>query len=176
MHLLIFMDSLRASIVWMIWVVIFGLAAYLLWASRRVLGWRRISLRVAGTLMAIVFVCASLVLGVGVLLGADPPREHTAFISATGDRVALLSHSSLRDSAATQVSVKQGCCRRSIAYEYFGDGDDYMDGHSVQWKDDHHLAIRFAVDPTGQQTCQPFVGDVIVSCEPQPDPTLQPKR
>jgi hypothetical protein len=65
-------------------------------------------MRVAGTLLAIVFVGALLVLGVGILMGADPPREHTGFISATGERVTLLSHSSLRDSAATQVSVKQG--------------------------------------------------------------------
>gem|GEM_PF-4593636 len=102
--------------------------------------------------------------------------KHTVFASATGARVALLSHSSLRDSAATQVSVKQGCCRRFIAYEYFGDGDDYMDGRSVTWIDDHHLVIRFAVDPTGQQKCHPYAGDVIVSCEPYPDPTVQPNR
>ena len=130
-------------------------------------------MRVAGAFLAFVFLCASLVLGVGVLAGADPPREHTAFLSVTGQRVALLSHSSLRDSAATQVSVKVGCCRKFIAYEYFGDGDDYMDTTSVRWTDDHHLAIRFAVDPTGQQTCRPKVRDVIVSCEPHPDPTLQ---
>ena len=168
------MDNLRAGVVWAIWFLILGLAAYIVWTSRMVLGWRKVGLRVAGTLLAIVFVCASLIFGIGVLMGADPPREHRAFISATGRRVALLSHSSLRDSAATRVSVKQGCCRRLIVYDYFGDGDDYMEGRSVQWVDDYHLAVRFAVDPTGQQTCHPYVGDVIVSCEPHPDPTARP--
>ena len=170
------MDGLRSDVVWFTWTVILVLALYLIWAPKITRGWRKNAMHVAGTLLAIVFGCASLVLGLGILMGADPPREHIGFISATGDRVALLSHSSLRDSAATQVSLKQGCWRRLIAYEYFGDGDDYMDGHSVQWIDDHHLAIRYAVDPTGRQTCRPSVGDVIVSCEPHPDPTLQPKR
>ena len=169
------MDDLRAAVVWMVWAAILALALYLIWAPKILRGWRRNAMRVAGTLLAVVFVCISLVLGVGVLMGADPPREHTGVISATGARVALLSHSSLRDSAATQVSVKQGCCRRFIAYEYFGDGDDYMNGRSVWWTDDHHLAIRFAVDPTGQQTCRPRVGDVTVLCQPQPDPTTPPK-
>ena len=169
------MDGLRAGVVWIVWTVILGLALYLIWAPKLVRGWRKSAMRVAGTLLAIVFVCASLVLGAGFLMVADPPREHTGVVSAIGGRVALLSHSSLRDGAATKVSVKQGCCRRFIAYEYFGDGDDYMDGRSVQWIDDHHLAIRFAVDPTGQQTCRPKVGDVNVSCQPQPDPTKPPK-
>jgi len=169
------MDGLRAGVVWIIWAVILGLTLYLIWAPKIMRGWRKTAMRVVGALLAIVFVCVSLVLGVGILMGADPPREHTGFTSLTGERVALLSHSSLRDAAATQVSVKQGCCRRFIAYEYFGDGDDYMDGRSVQWIDDHHLAIRYALDPSGQQICRPYVGDVIVSCEPHPDPTTQPK-
>ena len=174
MHFLIFMDGLRGDVLWIIWATMLGLPVYLIWAPKIARGWRKNVMRVAGTLLAVVFGCLSLVLGVGILMGADPPREHQGFISATGVRVALLSHSSFRDAAASQVSLKQGCCRRFIAYEYFGDGDDYMDGRSVQWIDDHHLAIRFAVDPTGQQTCHPKVGDVTVSCEPRPDPTNQP--
>ena len=174
MHFLIFMDGLRADVLWIIWAATLGLTVFLIRAPRIARGWRKNMMRVAGTVLAVVFACASLVLGVGILMGATP-REHKRFSSATGERVALLSHSSLRDSAASQVSVKQGCCPRFIAYEYFGDGDDYMDGRSVQWIDDHHLAIRFAVDPTGQQICRPKVGDVIVSCEPHPDPTTPPQ-
>src|ERR1700722_8981403 len=135
MQFLIFMDSLRAGVVWIIWAAILGLAFYLIWAPKIMRGWRKTAMRVVGALLAIVFVCVSLVLGIGTLMGADPPREHTGFTSPTGERVALLSHSSLRDGATTQLSVKQGCCRRFIAYDYFGDGDDYMDGRSVQWID-----------------------------------------
>ena len=169
------MDDLRTGFVWITWVVLFGLILYLIRAPKIALSWLKTSMRVVGSLLAVLFVCASLVLGLGILMGGDSTREHTGFTSATGNRVALLSHSSLRDSAATQVSVKSGCCRRLIAYEYFGDGDDYMDGNSVQWIDDHHLTIRYAVDPTGQQTCRPHVGDVIVSCKPHPDPANWPK-
>jgi hypothetical protein len=175
MHFLIFMDGLRTDVVWITWAVLLGLALYLIRAPKMVRSWQKNAMRGVGMLFLVVFVCVSLVLGVGVVLGADPPREHIGFISASGARVALLSHSSLRDGAATQVSVKEGCCRRLIAYEYFGDGDDYMDGGSVQWVDDHHLAIRYAVDPSGQQTCRPRIGDVMVSCEPHPDPSPPPK-
>jgi hypothetical protein len=174
MQFLIFMDGLHAGVVWIIWAMILGLAFYLIWAPKIMRGWRKTAMRVVGALLAIMFVCVSL--GVGTLMGADPPREHTGFTSPTGARVALLSHSSLRDGAASQVSVKRGCCRRFIAYEYFGDGDDYMDGRLVQWIDDHHLAIRYALDPSGPQICRPYVGNVIVSCEPHPDPTTQPKH
>jgi hypothetical protein len=175
MHFLIFMDGLRADVLWIIWAMMLGLPVYLIWAPKIARGWRKNVMRVAGTLLAIVFVCASLVLGLGILMGADPPREHKGFTSATGERVALLSHSTLRDASATEIAVKQGCCRRLIAYEYFGDGDDYMDGTSVRWIDDHHLVIRYVLDPTGQQTCRPKVGDVIVSCVPHADSTAQPQ-
>ena len=111
------MDGLRTGVVWIIWAEIFGVAFYLIWAPKMVRSWRKNAMRVAGTLLGIVFVCGSRVLGLGIVIGADPPSEHTGDISATGKKVALLSHSSLRDSAATQVSVKQGCCRRYIAYE-----------------------------------------------------------
>jgi len=172
---LIFMDGLRADVLWLIWAMMLGLTMYLIWAPNIARGWRKNVMRVAGTILAIGFVCASLGLGLGILMGADPPREHRGFTSATGDRVALLSHSTLRDASETEISVRQGCCRRLIAYEYFGDGDDYMDGASVRWMDDHHLVIRYVVDPTGHQTCRPKVGDVIVSCLPHADSTVQPK-
>jgi hypothetical protein len=73
LHFLIFMDGLRADVVWITWAVILGLALYLIWAPKIARGWRKNAMRVAGTLLAIVFVCASLVLGVGILMGADPP-------------------------------------------------------------------------------------------------------
>lgn len=169
------MDGLRADVTLLIWATMQGLLVYLIWAPEIARSWRKNAMRVVGTLLAILFVCASLLLGFGILVGADPPREHKGFNSATGDRVALLSHSTLRDSSATEIAVKQGCCRRLIAYDYFGDGDDYMDGASVRWIDDHHLAIQFVVDPTGKQTCRPKIGDVIVSCRPRPNPTPLPK-
>ena len=40
-----------------------------------------------------------------VVLG-DPPRQRFVFIAADGSRVALLSHSELRDEAATEVTIK----------------------------------------------------------------------
>jgi hypothetical protein len=174
MLFLIFMDGLRTDLVWTTWTVLLGLAAYLIRTPKMVRSWRKTAMRVVGTVLLVVFVSVSLVFAVGIFLGADSPREHIGFISMSGARDALLSHSSLRDGAATQVSVKEGCCRRFIAYEYFGDGDDYMDGNSVQWIDDHHLAIRYALDSSGQQTCHPYVGDVTISCEPRPDPFPEP--
>ena len=124
MQFLIFMDGLRADALWMILATMLGLPVYLIWAPKMARGWRKNAMRAAGALLAIVFVCASLALGLGILMGGDPPREHKGFTSATGERVALLSHSTLRDASATEIAVKQGCCRRLIAYEYFGDGDD----------------------------------------------------
>src|SRR5260370_18477544 len=60
------------------------------------------------------------------------PRGHTCH--ATGARVALLW-----DSAATRVAVKaDSCCGRYIAYDYQGDGDDYMGANSINWIDDHN--------------------------------------
>lgn len=175
MHFLISWTVCRAGVVWIIWAVILGMVLYLILAPGIGHSWRKKVMRGAGALLAIVFVCASLMFDAGILMGAAPPREHTGFTSATGERVAFLSCSSLRDSAATQVSVKTRMLSQTYSLEYFGDGDDYMDRRSVQWIDYHHLAIRYAIDSTGQQTCHPHVGDVIVSCEPHPDPTTQPK-
>jgi hypothetical protein len=172
MHFLPFMDGLRADFVWIIWAALFGLALYLIRAPNIVRSWLKIAIRVVGTFLLLVLVCVSLVFA--VFLSTDPPRAHVGFTSPSGARDALLSHSSLRDGAATQLSVKEGCCRQLIAYEYFGDGDDYMDGSSVQWIDDHHFVIRYAINPSGRQTCHPSVGDVTISCEPHPDPSPKP--
>jgi hypothetical protein len=174
MLFLTFMDGVRADLAWITWAVLLGLAVYLIRAPKMVRSWRKTAMRVVGAVLLVVFVCVSPVFAVGGFLGADPPREHIGFISPSSARDALLSHSSLRDGAATQVSVKERCCRRFIAYEYFGDGDDYMDGNAVQWIDNHHLAIRYALDSSGQQTCHPYVGDVMISCEPRPDPFPEP--
>jgi len=99
------------------------------------------------------------------------PRQHFIFTSADRTRVALLSHSELRDSAASEVTVKgAGFCTRYVAYRYFGDGDDYAGAKSLEWVDDHHLTIRCVRDPSGVQECRSRVGDVEVLCQPQPDP------
>ena len=74
---MIFMDGLRTDVVWIIWVLISALAFYLIWAPKIARGLRKNVMRAAGTLLGIVFLCASLVLGVGILMGANPPREHT---------------------------------------------------------------------------------------------------
>jgi hypothetical protein len=169
MRYLLFMDGLRAN-AWLI-VLAFLLcsAALLIWAPRMSKNWRRTAVRTLGSvllglLLAIVFF-------IGVAISGDPPRQHVGFTSVTGSRVALLSHSSLRDGAATQVTVKgDSCCRRYIAYDYYGDGDDYMGATSVKWLDDHHLAIQYVRDPSGVQQCHSQVGDVLILCEPQPNP------
>ena len=172
MRFLIFMDSLRTDLVWIGWALLLALAVYLI-RVRMVRGWRKTTVRVVGVTLLAMFIFVSLVLAVGILLGADPPREHIRIASATGRRKALLSHSSLRDSATTQVSVKEGCCRRAIVYEYFGDGDDYMDAISVRWLDDHHLAISYAVDTSQSQVCHTQAEDVQVFCQPHPAPVFE---
>jgi hypothetical protein len=63
-----------------------------------------------------------------------------------------------------------GCCNRSIAYHYFGNGDDYMGEKSIEWIDDHHLVIRYVRDPSGVQECHSQVGDIVILCAPKPDP------
>lgn len=171
MRFLIFMDSLRVDLVWIGWALLLTLAVYLI-RVRMVRSWQKTIVRVLGTTFLAMFVLLSLVFAIGILLGADPPREHIRVVSATGNRKALLSHSSLRDSATTQVSVKEGCCRRAIVYEYFGDEDDYMDANSVRWIDDHHLAISYAVDTSQSQVCRTQIGDVQVLCQPHPPPVF----
>jgi len=168
MRYLLFMDELREGGIWAVLALLFGLAVYLACSPRMLRSWRRAAVRAVGLgLLGLLGVLAG-VLFVGAWLGGDPPREHIVFKSHDGARVALLSHSSLRDSSATQVTVKgNNCCSRYIAYDYYGDGDDYMGPNSIRWADDHHLAIRYTVDTTGSQVCHPLVGDVQIVCEPQ---------
>jgi hypothetical protein len=170
MHFLIFMDGLRADLVGSAYAILLIVALSLLRASKRAGAWRRTLMRLTGFATLILFASLTVVFALGSVLGGDPPREHTKFVSPSGSRFALLSHSALRDGAATQVSVKEGCCRRRIPYEYFGSGDDYMDGGSLKWIDDHHLLIRYALDASGEQRCDQRAGDVTISCEPRHDP------
>lgn len=155
------------------------LAIYFIRSRRMPKGWKKTALRTTGVVLIVVVglsSCAfSLVIGVG-----STPREHTVFPSGTGDRIALLSHSSYRDFSKTQVAVSTGgCCRRYIAYDYQGDGDDYTGADSVTWIDDHRLVIRYAEDVSGTQVCHAQIGDVSVICEARPAPTFknnEPKR
>ena len=173
MRYLIIMDELRGVLVWIIPGVLLCLSIYLILSPRVSRGWKRTTLRASGSVLLGVTILAFGVLLLGSLMGASPPREHIVFRSSTGAKVALLSHSSLRDSSDTQVSFKgAGCCSRYIAYEYQGDGDDYMGANSVNWIDDHHLAIRYTLDPFGRQTCRKQLADVDVLCQPQPTPTF----
>lgn len=168
MRLLIFMDGLRSNLVFGFLVLLLGVASCAVWAPRMAPNWRRTATRALGL---ILFAVSSLVLCVFLIGFGDPPRVHFGFTSNSGSRVALLSHSSLRDGAATRVTVKsETCCGQHVAYEYFGDDDDYMGAKSVEWLDDQHLVIRYVLDPSGEQKCQPKVADVLVLCEPQPNP------
>jgi hypothetical protein len=171
MRYLIFMDGLRANAWLIVLVFLFCLAGLLIWAPRMSKRWRRKAARTLGiVLLGLLTILSIPLLSVAAIAG-DPPRQHIGFASATGSRAALLSHSSFRDGAATQITVKgNSCCRRYIAYNYYGDGDDYRGATSVRWLDDHHLAIRYARDPSGVQECHSQVGDVMILCDPQPDP------
>ena len=86
---------------------------------------------------------AALLLSAAIFLWwVESPTQHIEFRSRSGTRVALLSHSDDRDSSATSVTLKgSGCCYVYTAYEYYGDGEDYIGAKSVKWIDDHHLAI-----------------------------------
>lgn len=176
MHFLLFMDALRTITIWAFVVLLFCASGTMIWAPRMLKGWRRMAVRAFGSALAVLLLLLLITLSLGVALGADPPREHIGFTSATGAKVALLSHSELRDSSTTQVTVKRNsCCTRYIAYEYYGDGSDYVGATSVQWIDDHHLVIRYARDPSGVQECHSQVGDVQILCEPQPAPAFDNK-
>lgn len=122
--------------------------------------------RVAG----IVCLCVASFAGAvfGFFASLDPPREHFLAVSPNGSRVALLSHSELRDGAATEVTVAPyGCCTRLLAYRYFGDGSDYAGPKSLQWIDDHHLKVEYVRDPSGTQVCESQIGDIAVICIPR---------
>lgn len=162
------MDGLRENAPWIVLAFLGCLAGFLIWAPRMPNNWKRMAARALGVVLVLGLALFSLAV---VLIGGGPPRQHFIFTSADRTKVALLSHSELRDSAATEVTVKgAGCCTRYVAYRYFGDGDDYVGANSLEWVDDHHLAIRYVRDPSGMQDCHSHVGDVEVLCEPQPDP------
>ncbi len=169
MRFLLFMDGLRTNAGFIAVAFLFCLGSLMIWAPRSTKGWRRTTIRTLGSVL--IGLSAIVVFLIGIFVSGDPPRQHLGFTSATGSKVALLSHSSLRDSSATRVTVKgNSCCKSYIAYDYYGDGDDYMGTTSVRWLDDHHLVIRHALDPSGVQECHSQVGDVLILCEPQPEP------
>jgi hypothetical protein len=177
MYYLLFMDELRRVIVSITPVLLLCLSAYLIWSPRASTGWKKTVLRTSGSLLLVATALICVVLSFGALMGADAATEHFVSRSATGAKVALLSHTSLRDSSATRVAfIGKGCCRRYIAYDYQGDGDDYTGAGSVSWIDDRHLIIRYAVDPSGFQTCRTQLADVQILCEPQPTPVFDHKR
>ncbi len=171
MPFLIFMDWLRGAVPFIVLAALFAFAGFLIRAPRMSKSWKRTVVRWFGWAFLGLLVICSAVLSIFVVLGSHD--ERVEFRSASGAKAALLSHSELRDSAATRVTVKgNGCCTQYLAYEYFGDGDDYADKYSVKWIDDHHLVIRYDVDPSGIQKCRAEAGDVQISCEPRPAPTF----
>lgn len=163
------MDGLRANEVWFVLAFLFCLAGLMIWAPRMQKGRRRIAVR---TLGSVLLTAITMLFFLGAVVFRDPPREHIGFTSKTGARVALLSHSEFRDSSATQVTVKGSNGWRYIAYDHYGDGDDYMGAKSVRWLDDHHLAITYALDPSGVQECHSQAGDVQIICDPKTTPTF----
>jgi hypothetical protein len=168
MQYLLFVDELREHAGWIAVAFLFFLAALMIRAPRMQSGFRRAAVRMLGSALFGLLVVLCLL---GAAVSGDPPRQHIGFTSKAGARVALLSHSELRDAAATQVTVNGDCCfRRYVAYEYFGDGDDYVGATSIKWVDDHHLSVTYALDPSGLQKCHPQAGDVQVICNPQPEP------
>ena len=173
MRFLIFMDWLREAVSFIVLALLFVLAGFLILAPRMSKSWKRTAVRWLGwTLLGLLVIISVPLLFFAAL---DPPDERVEFTSASGARAALLSHNEYRDSAATRVTVKgTGCCRQYLAYEYFGDGDDDADKYSVDWIDDHHLVIRYDLDPSGTQKCLSQIGDVQILCQPQPGPTFNP--
>jgi hypothetical protein len=162
------MDSLREDAVWTGFAFLVCFAGLLIWAPKMSNNWRRKAVHTIGSVLLGLLAIISVPL---ILFAGSTPRQHFVFRSANGSRVALLSHTELRDSAASEVAVKgDGCCNRYIAYRYFGDGDDYMGAASVRWVDDHHLTIRYVRDASGLQECHSRVGDIEILCDPQPDP------
>ena len=168
---LLFMDELRANLLWVVLAFLSCSAGLMIWAPRMQKGWRRVVVRTIGSVLLGLIVLVSPLYA--FFASVDPPREHTWFKSKTGTRIALLSHSEFRDASATQVTVKgDSYWQRYVAYDYFGDGDDYIGPTSVKWLDDHHLAITYALDPSGVQQCHSQAGDVQVICDPQPAPSF----
>jgi hypothetical protein len=176
MHYLLLTDYLsqnwRTGGIWAGLALLVCLALYFIGSRSVRNGWKKIALRTTGAFLIVVVGLSSCVLSLAILMGSTP-REHFGFTSGTGGRAALLSHSSFRDFSTTQVTVKSvNCCGRYIAYDYQGDGDDYVDATSIEWIDDHHLVIRHALDPSGNQVCRTQVGDVTVVCKSRSAPVF----
>jgi hypothetical protein len=162
------MDELRTNAAFIALAVLLCFAGFMIRAPKMSAGWKRKTIRALGSVLFGSLLIVSALLVLGFIIFRDPPRQHIQFPSTTGARAALLSHSETRDGAASLVTVKENsCCRRYVAYEYYGDGDDSMDETSIKWIDDHHLVIRYGLDPTGKQDCHSQIGDVQVLCEPQ---------
>jgi hypothetical protein len=169
MHYLLLMDGLRENAAWIALAFLVCLAGLLIWAPRMSNSWRRKAVRTLGTVLLVLLA----IVAAPLLFFActESPTRHFVFKSADGSRVALLSHSELRDGAHTEVTVNvDGCCNRYIAYRYYGDGSDYMGAQSVEWLDAHHLAIRYVRDVSVEQECRSRVADIEILCDLQPDP------
>jgi hypothetical protein len=180
MYYLIFIDFVsqtwREAGVWIGLALLACFATYLIWSPHMAKSAKKIAVRVFGALLFTVLGLFSCVVMLGTVSG-NAPRERTAYTSSSGNRVALLSHSSYRDFTTTQVAVKGvGCCSRYIAYDYAGDGDDYMEATPITWIDDHKMIIRYSTDETGRQVCRPQVGDIQVVCEARPAPIFENGR
>ena len=173
MRYLLLMDGLRANVAWIVLAFLSCAAALMLWAPQMRKRWTRVAVRALGVMLLVpIFVFSFL----GAFVWHDPPRQRIGFTSRTGARVALLSHSETRDSSATRVTIQgDGCCSQYIAYEYYGDGEDYIGAKSIRWIDDHHLTIEYSLDPTGVQKCYSQAGDVQILCEPQSAPSFHSK-
>lgn len=169
MRFLLFMDDLRQNAIWAALAFLLCIAVILTCAPRMSNNWKRKAVRALGVVL--ICACLAILSLFGIFVGAGPPRQHFIFTSEDKTRVALLSHSELRDGAATEVTVKgDGCCIRYVAYRYSGDGDDYVGSKSLEWIDDHHLTIRYVRDLSGVQDCRSHVSDVEVLCHLQPEP------
>jgi hypothetical protein len=175
MRFLMFMDGLESVVGWAlrgaVLIVIVGLPIILLWAPGVAEGWKKTVLRLIGACLAPLVVLLMMGVFIGVGLGAGDTRKVFSFRSGTGSRGALLLHEEGRDWAGSRLTVKgKSCCRTYVAYEYYGQDDDYVDGKSIRWLDDHHLEVRYVIDSSGRQNCQQRVSDIEVICEPQPAP------
>jgi hypothetical protein len=180
MRYLIFMDFVsqnwREAGFWIGLALLAWFAIYLIRAPHMAKSAKKIAARAAGALLLVVLGLSSCTFMLGKMLGSAP-RERAAFTSGSGNRVALVSHSSYRDFTTTQVAVKgDGCCSRYIAYDYEGDGDDFMEAKPITWIDDHKMVIRYSTDTTGTQVCRAQVGDIQVICEARPAPTFENGR
>jgi hypothetical protein len=171
MRYLLFMDELRENAVWIVLAALLCISVILIRAPRLSRTWKRTVVRTLGSLLLGLVTFISLLFL--FFVSHDPPTQRIGFTSKSGARVALLSHSEMRDSSATRVTVKgSGCCSRYIAYKYFGDGEDYVGAQSLKWLDDQHLLIRYARDDSGTQRCSSQAGDVQIVCEQQPAPSF----